>query len=72
MGALAGLSGQVSSLAFSLDGRRIVSGSSDGLVKIWDAETKAEVSSFECVEGGEVTGGGVLSMLRARVEVEMA
>jgi len=35
----------VNSVAFSLDGKRVVSGSSDKLVKIWNADTGAEVSS---------------------------
>ena len=35
------------SVAFSEDGKRIASGSGDTLVKIWVAETGAEVSSFE-------------------------
>ena len=37
--------GPVSSVALSKDGKRIVSGSYDNLVKIWDAATGAEVSS---------------------------
>lgn len=36
---------KVMSVAFSADGKRIVSGSWDKLVKIWDAATRAEVSS---------------------------
>jgi WD40 repeat protein len=31
---------------FSLDGRRIVSGSKDASLKIWDAETKEELATF--------------------------
>ena len=38
----------VRSVAFSRDGKRIVSGSEDRLVKIWDTQTGVEVSS--CVE----------------------
>ena len=34
------------SAAFSPDGKFIVIGASDSLVKIWDAETGAEVSLF--------------------------
>ena len=41
-----GHSGGVNAVAFSADGKRIVSGSTDGLVKIWNAETGAEVCSF--------------------------
>ena len=35
----------VKSVAFSRDGNLIVSGSADNLVKIWSADTGAEVSS---------------------------
>jgi len=42
---LAGHSGEVYSVAFSPDGKYVVSGSGDKLVKIWDAKTGAEVSS---------------------------
>jgi len=43
---LIGHTGAVSSVAFSLTGNRVVSGSCDNLVKIWNAETGAEVSIF--------------------------
>ena len=43
MCTLAGHEDEVRSVAFSPDGKRVVSGSSDKLVKIWDAETGAEV-----------------------------
>ena len=43
---LAGHSGGVSSVAFSRDGERVVSGSHDKLVKIWNAGTGAEVRNF--------------------------
>ena len=43
---LAGHSGPVDVVAFSPDGNRVVSGSHDNLVKIWNTETGAEVSSF--------------------------
>ena len=42
---LTGHSGNVLAVAFSLDGKRVVSGSHDTLVKIWAAEPEAEVSS---------------------------
>jgi len=45
---LTGHSNVVNSAAFSRDGKWIVSGSEDTLVKIWDAETGAEV----CSHGG--------------------
>ena len=38
-------SGRVLSVAFSPDGTRVVSGSADELVKIWDTATGAEVRS---------------------------
>jgi len=36
----------VFAVAFSPDGMRVVSGSRDNLVKIWNTETGAQVSSF--------------------------
>ena len=42
---LAGHSDSVLSVNFSADGTRIVSGSADNLVKIWDAASGAEVIS---------------------------
>jgi len=42
---LTGHSGIVFSVAFSRDGNRVVSGSDDNLVKIWDTETGGGVSS---------------------------
>jgi WD40 repeat protein len=42
---LTGHSGEVTSVAFSPDGTRVVSGSWDQLVKIWSSETGAEVCS---------------------------
>jgi WD40 repeat protein len=44
---LPGHSDQVFGMALSRDGKRAVSGSDDTLVKIWNAETGAEVSSHE-------------------------
>ena len=43
---LAGHSGDVFSVAFSLDGTCVVSGSADKLVKIWNAKAEAKVRSF--------------------------
>ncbi|KAJ1488452.1 quinon protein alcohol dehydrogenase-like superfamily [Baffinella frigidus] len=65
-----GHSCEVFSVAFSSDGTRVVSGSVDGLVKIWDAATGAEVSSFVRVRCGLWCAGGVLPMLRARFALE--
>jgi WD40 repeat protein len=41
-----GHSDWVSSVAFSPDGKRIVSGSDDHTVKLWDVETGKEIRSF--------------------------
>ena len=43
MYTLTGHSSMVTSVAFSADGTRVVSGSRDSLVKIWDADKGAEV-----------------------------
>jgi WD40 repeat protein len=40
---LQGHKGSVSSVAFSRDGKRIVSGSSDGTVRLWDAQTGQQI-----------------------------
>ena len=48
---LTGHSGIVLAVAFSRDGTRVVSGSSDYFVKIWDTETGVAVSSFVGVHG---------------------
>jgi len=52
MRTLTGHSGLVQSVAFSRDAKLIASGSSDELVKIWNAETGALVSSFVGVRRG--------------------
>ena len=80
---LAGHSSTVMCVAFSADGKRVVSGSADCLVKIWDVEIRTQVSSvWECVEGGGVIGGvrgfracfalGVVPGGRARTDRESA
>ena len=52
---LIGHSNAVNSVAFSPNGNRVVSGSDDYLVKIWDVETGAGVRAFlwDCVECGD-------------------
>ena len=47
-------------VAFSPDGKRVVSGVWDQLVTIWDTDTGAEVSSFE----GGCCGSGKLDVIR--------
>jgi WD40 repeat protein len=51
---LAGHSGPVGSAAFSPDGKLILSGSDDTLVKIWDVATRLEVRSVpqKALRGG--------------------
>jgi WD40 repeat protein len=41
---LTGHSGPVYSVAYSPDGKHIVSGSYDNTVKVWDAQTRKEVN----------------------------
>ena len=47
--ALTGHSASVYSVAFSRDGKRVVSGSLDSLVKIWSTATGAEVRMLDCL-----------------------
>ena len=49
--SLTGHTSSVCVVAFSPDGNRVVSGSADTLVKIWDTRTGAEVRSFVGVRG---------------------
>ena len=45
---LTGHSHSVNSVAYSPDGKHIVSGSSDKTLKIWDSSTGEEVSVLNC------------------------
>ena len=45
---LRGHSGSVYSVAFSPDGKHIVSGATDNTVKVWDVQTGKEVSVLLC------------------------
>ena len=45
---LTGHSREVTSVAYSPDGKHIVSGSNDSTVKIWDSTTGEEVSVLVC------------------------
>jgi len=59
---LAGHLHAVVSAAFSPDGRQIVSGAEDALVKIWNAETGTEVSNavgMRCCSRTMMVIGGV-------------
>jgi hypothetical protein len=48
-------SGWITGMAFSPDGSRIVSGSKDGMVELWDAETGQQLLSIRA-SGDEITG----------------
>ncbi|MCX5637545.1 MAG: protein kinase [Planctomycetota bacterium] len=48
---LYGHNGTVTSLLFSPDGKRIVSGSADSTIKVWDAETGLEVMTLRGHQG---------------------
>ena len=54
------LAGSVQSVAFSPDGTRIVSGGSDGTVRLWDVERGSEIAALQGHEGW-VRGCGVQS-----------
>jgi serine/threonine protein kinase len=48
---LTGHQDAVQSVAISPDGKTIASGSIDGMVKVWDADTKALINSFQAHQG---------------------
>jgi WD40 repeat protein len=66
-----GHSGGVNAVAFSADGKCVVSGSSDGLVKIWNAETGSEVCSFVEMLWGWRGDDCVVRRFRAFVALEV-
>ena len=59
MRTLEGHAGESYIVAFSSNGKRLVSSARDGHVKVWDVETETEVSVFVGVHGMWWGGGGV-------------
>src|SRR5262249_4104532 len=45
--SLPGSGGQVATVAFSPDGRRVVAGNGDGTLSVWNVETKQKVASLQ-------------------------
>jgi len=68
---LTGHSNYMNMVSFSVDGKRIFSGSSHGFVEIRDTETGAEVSSFVGIRCWWRGGGGALVGFRARFDLEV-
>jgi hypothetical protein len=65
---LTGHTTEVRSLAFSPDGRRLASGDEDGVLKLWDLSTGAELLTYRAAEGGSARAvafspdGGLLAV----------
>ena len=49
---IATLTGSVTAMAITPDGRRVLAGTPQGLIKQWDIETGGEGKSLLCLEGG--------------------
>jgi len=58
---------EVTSVAFSPDGRRIVTASRDGMIKVWEAATAEQVAAWQAEEN---TAEQRLALLRAAAESE--
>ena len=52
---LKGHSGSITSIAFSPDGKRLVSGGYDSAVKVWDVQSGQEVATFKKDWGGDLS-----------------
>src|SRR6266567_4633767 len=47
LGVLKGHTGEVRAVCISIDGKRIVSGSDDGTLRVWDAKTYKHLLTFD-------------------------
>ena len=66
MRTLSGHVGQVLSVAFSPDGTRVISGSEDNLVNIWNAKTGAKVRVKRFRVGGCADLGASTRSVRSK------